>query len=441
MPRAPELPDDGPTRLPGQVSALIDLLDVWLDEHWDPQLDVATWWDLLARAGWAAPALPTAAGGRGATAEDAAAVGERLAERGVLGPPSGTAMAIILPTILEHGSDEQVAAFVPEILAGRSAWCLLLSEPNAGSDLAALTTAAHLDGDEWIVDGRKTWATGAHLADRALLLTRSDPSAARHRGLSALVIDLHQPDVEVRPMREMTGRALSNDVYLTGARVPAAAVLGEVGGGWAVVQTAVTAERRTVGGAHAATARPGSVAGDLDLRAGDLTTAPAPKARRPASAESPAALVERFTRTSDAARRAALRQDVARLHTLAEVARLTARRSEAAVAAGTELPGAANIAKLLASEIARQAAQLGLLAAGPTAMLHGYRSGQRTGLAAALADDADDREALTALVLSAPAVSLVGGVDRLQRDLLGERVLGLPKSPAPPAPPADPPAT
>ncbi len=431
----PELPGLAPTGLPVVVAALIDELDAWLDTHWDPALDVGSWWDLLARAGWSAAELPAVVGGRGASAEEAAAVRARLDERGVLGPPGGGGMAVLLPTIVEHGSAEQVAELVPAILSGREAWCLLLSEPDAGSDLAALTTAAQRDGDEWVVDGRKTWATGAHLADRALLLARSDPDAARHRGLTAYALDLHQPGVEVRPMREMTGRALSNDVFLNGVRLPLGAVLGDVGGGWNVVQTAVTAERRTVGGPHGATARPGGAAGDLGRPAGELVGSGRPTTRRAASpGEAPAALVQRVARATGATARAAVRQDAVRLHSLVEVTRLTARRADAAAATGSELPGAANMAKLLAGEIARQAAQLGLVAIGPDAMLHGYRSAARVDLAAALGDHGADREAVTALVLSAPAVSLVGGVDRLQRDLLGERVLGLPKSPAP-APP------
>ncbi|MFT3852107.1 MAG: acyl-CoA dehydrogenase family protein [Ilumatobacteraceae bacterium] len=404
------------------MAALIDELDAWLDEHWDPGLTVGEWWTRLAEGRWSAAQLPAAAGGRGLDDEQSRAVRERLAARSVLPPPGGTGMAIVLPTILEHGTSAQVAALVPDILSGRAAWCLLLSEPNAGSDLAALTTSATLDGDEWAIDGRKTWATGAHQADRALLLARSDPDTTRHRGLTALVLDLHQGGVEIRPMREMTGRALSNDVFIAGARLPADAVLGDVGGGWTVIQTTVTAERRSVGGAHGASARPGSVTGDLDRRAGDLVAPDRSPARREA-AEPPARLARRVTAPTDDR---VLRQQLMRLHTADEIAHWTAAR-----AATSELPGAANIAKLWAGEIARRSAQLAMTATSPAAMLHGYRSGQRAALADALGPSAADGQAVTDLVLNAPAVSLVGGVDRLQRDLLGERVLGLPKSPAP----------
>ncbi len=362
-----------------------DDLDAWLDAHWDPDLTVGAWWALLAEAGWTEPSA-------------------RFAERGVLGPPGGTAVMVVLPAIIEHATAAQSPELARPILEGRAAWCLLLSEPDAGTDLAALTTAAVRDGDEWVIDGRKTWATGAHLADRALLLARTGAADSRHRGLTAFVVDLRQPGVEIRPMREMTGRALSNDVFLTDVRVPAAAVLGEVGGGWAVVQTAVTAERRSVGGHRGATARPGT-AGDLDRRAGDFVGT-APRRRdddRPS--EAPAALAVRLASADPV-----LRQDAVRVHVAAEVARLTAARED--------VPGAANIAKLWAGMIVRAAADVTARALGAAATLHAYRR-----------PAGDDAATVTSLVLNAPSMSLVGGNDFVQRDQLAERILGLPKSP------------
>src|SRR4051812_39328651 len=193
-------------------------LDAWIDANWDPALSVAEWWERLGTAGWAAPTLPVAPYGRGASAEEAAAIAGRLAARGVLAAPGGAGIGVVAPTLAAHASPEQVESLLRPLVTGRQAWCLLFSEPAAGSDLAALTTSARADGDGWRLDGRKTWATGAHLADVAIVLARSDPASERHRGLTCFALSMDQgPAVEVRPMREMTGRALSNDVVLDGA--------------------------------------------------------------------------------------------------------------------------------------------------------------------------------------------------------------------------------
>ena len=173
------------------VSDLAEL-DAWIDEHWNPSVTVGGWWALLGAAGWAAPTLPPDRGGRGATSAEAEAIAARLAERGVLGPPAGAAMAIVAPTLAAHADAEQVDSLLRPIVTGRQAWCLLFSEPGAGTDLAALETTATPDGDGWRLDGRKTWATGAHLADMAIVLARTGPPGSRHRGLTCFALDMRQ---------------------------------------------------------------------------------------------------------------------------------------------------------------------------------------------------------------------------------------------------------
>ena len=393
-------------------------LDAWIDDHWDPAATVGAWWELLGAAGWAAPTLPPDRGGRGATVAQGEAIAARLAERGVLGPPAGTAMAIVAPTLTAHADARQVDSLLRPILTGRQAWCLLFSEPGAGTDLAALTTTATPDGDGWRLDGRKTWATGAHLADMAIVLARTGPPDSRHRGLTCFALDLRQrAGVEVRPMREMTGRALSNDVVLSGAWVPVEHVIGDVGDGWAVVNVALTSERRTVGQHRSSPAVAGTASGDLDRPAGEVVARP----RRARAAPRPPDAVARDV----AARRppaAAARQDLARLQSAVSAAQWTAARAAALEAIDRPLPGAANIAKLWAGEIARRSAAVALAALGGRGTLHAYDGPS--------VDDDDAAAQATAMALAAPAVSLVGGVDLVQRDLLGERVLGLPKSPA-----------
>ncbi len=397
-------------------------LDGWIDEHWDPALSVGAWWELLGGAGWAAPTLPRDRCGRGMTVAEGDAVAARLAERGVLGPPAGTGMAIVAPTLAAHADAApdggQVESLLRPIVTGRAAWCLLFSEPGAGTDLASLTTTATPDGDGWRLDGRKTWATGAHLADMAIVLARTGPADSRHRGLTCLALDMRQGEgIEVRPMREMTGRALSNDVALDGAWVPADRVIGDVGDGWAVVNVALTSERRTVGAHRSSPAIAGSRSGDLDRPAVEVVAA---RPRRARTTPLPPDTVAR--RVAGSPVDPALRQDLARLHIAVEVARWTAARAAALDAAGHPLPGAPNIAKLWAGEIARRSAAVGLTALGARGTLHAYDGPPP--------DDDEAATQATAMALAAPAVSLVGGVDLVQRDLLGERVLGLPKSPA-----------
>jgi alkylation response protein AidB-like acyl-CoA dehydrogenase len=157
----------------------------WAHEHWDPELTVADWWRRLADAGYAAPMLPDELGGRGYTRDLALAVSAGLAEVGVVGPPTGLGLMLAAPTIAAHGDDEQKRTLIPRILDGTDAWCQLFSEPGAGSDLAGLQTRAVRDGDEFVVSGQKVWTSGGQIADRGMLLARTEPDAPKHRSTRA----------------------------------------------------------------------------------------------------------------------------------------------------------------------------------------------------------------------------------------------------------------
>ncbi|HEU4840522.1 MAG TPA: acyl-CoA dehydrogenase family protein, partial [Ilumatobacteraceae bacterium] len=224
--------------------------------------------------------------------------------------------------------------------------------------------------------------------------------------------------VAVHPMREMTGRALSNDVVLGGAWVPADHVIGDVGDGWAIVNVALTSERRTVGEHRSSPAVAGTASGDLDRPAGEVVARP----RRARSTPRPPGAVARSVAAAHRPPSAVVRQDLARLHSAVSVAQWTAARAASLEGAGRPLPGAANIAKLWAGEIARRSAAVALAALGGRGTLHAYDG--------SVIDDDDAAAQATAMALAAPAVSLVGGVDLVQRDLLAERVLGLPRAPA-----------
>src|SRR5215204_1472807 len=155
------------------------------------------------------------------------------------------------PTVVTHGSDELKARLLRPMFTGEEAWCQLFSEPGAGSDLAGLACRAERDGDEWLISGQKVWNTLAHIADRGMLVTRTDPDVPKHKGLTYFAIDMHAPGVEVRPLRQMTGEAEFNEVYMTEVRVPDADRIGDVGEGWRVAMTTLMNERTTIGGGGA----------------------------------------------------------------------------------------------------------------------------------------------------------------------------------------------
>ena len=158
--------------------------------------------------------------GKGLGTDEAAVVHDERRRAGAFGPPSGIGVMMAGPTIVEHGTDEQREQFLPDMVSGREVWCQLFSEPGAGSDLAGLACRAVRDGDEWDVSGQKVWNTLAHLADRGMLVARTDPDAPKHKGLTYFALDMHAPGVEVRPLRQLTGEAEFNEVYMTEVRVP-----------------------------------------------------------------------------------------------------------------------------------------------------------------------------------------------------------------------------
>jgi alkylation response protein AidB-like acyl-CoA dehydrogenase len=373
----------------------------WVAANWDPDLPLAAWRARLADSGWGAPSWPSPFGGKDLPgwADEAAAAALREAD--AAGPPSGVGMGLAAPTILAQGPDALRERFLRPILTGAETWCQLFSEPGAGSDLAGLTTTARLDGDQWIVSGQKVWNTSAHHADFGLLLARTDWDAPKHKGITYLVLPMRQPGVEVRPLRQLNGHASFNEVFLAEARVPAHWVIGEVGGGWAGARMTLSYERRFAA-----------------MRGGSPVSGPG-RARDEARAEAAEAFAPYVWYPQRAGRpdlvahhvhddRPLVRQAAARLIAMQRASQYTAQRAAANQSAGGRPGPEGSIGKLALSNLARASAAAHTLVNG-------------------IGAEADP--VVKEVLLSVPAQSIAGGTDEIQRNILGESILGLPKEP------------
>ena len=231
-------------RDPGQLStshSFYDFDDIFVKEG-------KLWQRLIYEGGYAGITWPREFGGRGGTFVEQMIFKQEEAKFDVASSLFAVGIGMAGPTIIGHGTDEQRRRYLPAMLKGEEVWCQLFSEPGAGSDLASLSTRAVRDGDEWVVNGQKVWSSGAHHSDMGILLARTDPDAPKHRGITFFLLDMHSPGVEVRPLRQMTGGATFNEVFLTDVRVPAANVVGEVNRGWHATMTTLANERGSGGG-------------------------------------------------------------------------------------------------------------------------------------------------------------------------------------------------
>ena len=417
-----------------QSTDAVEEVTAWLEENWDPDLTVAEWWERLGLSGWAAPGLPENAYGKGLNRNDAVAVQNAIADFGALGAPGGLGLLLAAPTIATHGTQEQIDLYVRDIVTGQKAWCQLFSEPGAGSDLAGLQSKAIKDGEEWIVTGQKVWTSGGQVADLGMLIARSDPNVPKHQGITYFAIDMHQKGVEIRPLVEMTGHAMFNEVFMEEAIVPDSALIGGLNNGWAVANTTLMNERAGLGsgGGHAAAsaATPGTVVKDLAKRAGDFVSSDgAPKKRGGGGGGGMFAagykmLVE-LAKGNGKISEPSVRQDLMKLHTLNELGRFNSLRAKAAKAIGQDVPGLPNISKLSMSEIVRQQRDIGLRILGPYGTLHAYKVEDQGSLNEATGNPFTGM--VTGMALFAQAPPIYGGTDQVQRNIIGERVLGLPK--------------
>ncbi len=264
---ATTLPPDGGDATPVRPDPATELrrsLRSWLDDHLTPEvaqagqrspeesdLEVLREWNRqLADAGWAAPAWPVEHGGRAADIDEQLAYLEEMSAASAPGPVNVIGVSNIAPAIMAYGTDEQKARFLRPMLRGDEIWSQGMSEPDAGSDLASLRTAAVRDGDEFVLNGQKTWNSLGHMADWCQLYVRTDPTVAKHKGISCLLVDLSTPGIEVRPLRTITGDEPFAELFFTDARVPASTLLGPLHGGWTVAMTTLSYERAGVARLH-----------------------------------------------------------------------------------------------------------------------------------------------------------------------------------------------
>jgi alkylation response protein AidB-like acyl-CoA dehydrogenase len=405
---------------------ILDEFHEWLTLNWDPDLALRDWWARLAGSGWSQPHWPKGWYGRGLSRGDAAAVQRAVREFGAVTAPAGFGTGMAGPTLLDHGTDDQRSRHLPGIADGTDCFCQLFSEPNAGSDLAGLQCRAQLDGGEWVVNGQKVWTSGGQIANKAMLVARTDPSVPKHAGISYFIIDTTQPGVEMRPLREMTGRSYFNEVFLTDARVPVEDLVGGEGNGWAVANTTLAYERALSGGAEPGTgADPGPVAGNLDRRAGDFVPVRSAQSEAPALSRSMRLAALAASRGRD--RDPTVVDALMRLYALEQVNNLTSQRARALQASGRELPGLPNLAKMNQNHAIRLGRELTFSILGVEGTLHAYQ-----GSAVSTGDDgiaADEVAGLIDEALFAQGPPIYGGSDQIQRNIVGERVLGLPREP------------
>ena len=400
----------------GEISAADVRAEVkeWVAGSWDPEVTVEEWWRRLADSGYASPMLPEELGGKGYARDLAMAVNAELASHGVVGPPLGLGLMLAAPTIAAHGDDAQKARYIRRILDGTDAWCQLFSEPGAGSDLASLGTKAELDGDEYVITGQKVWTSGGQHADLGMLLARTNPDAPKHQGITYFAFDMHQPGVTVRPLREMTGRAMFNEVFIDEARVSVNDVIGGLNNGWAVANTTLMVERASIGSggnAGLGVALPGSMAGHLARRVGDFGVSTGGSNAGSVSGGT-VSMLRRVAESLGVSSDPIVRQGLAELHILTELNKLNVARSRSGQGR-TGVEG--NLAKLLLTHTLRRTREVANHIIGAQGMLWG--------------SSALSKGAIQELTVFSPGPAIYGGTDQIQRNITAERGLGLPKEP------------
>ena len=344
------------------------------------------WQAKLARDRWIAVHWPSEYGGRGASPVQVAIYNMEYARSRALQPVNRSGINLAGPTLLVAGTQAQQERYLPGILSGTELWCQLFSEPGAGSDLASLTTRADRDGDEYVVHGQKVWTTFAHVAQYGILLARTDPTAEQHRGISYFVVDMSTPGITVRPIKQMDGTAMFNEVFLDGLRIPAREIVGEENDGWRLAKVTLGNERVSLSGEGALWGRGPTADTVLDLVRGRGGVADP-----------------------------GVRQKLAALYIESEVLRLIRLRTVSAIMKGNEPGPETSVRKALADEHGQHVMALAVELAGTAGMLLDR------------GPFGEPDSTWSEGFLFSPALTIGGGTSEVQRNIIGERVLGLPR--------------
>ncbi len=373
-------------------------LDALLAEFDPKKVDDRTFRGARFDAGLAWVHFPKGHGGLGLRPELNRRIEERVRQAGAKAQdPASFFMALAGPTIVTHGSEDVKKRFLRPMFTGEELWCQLFSEPGAGSDFAGLGTKAIRDGDEWIINGQKVWNTLAHLADWGMLVTRTDPDAPKHKGMTYFALDMKAPGVEVRPLRQITGEAEFNEVYMTDARVPDAHRIGEVGEGWRAALTTLMNERTAIGGGGGGNAK----------RRGPIDEAIKIWESKPAEARSEGH-----------------KDQLMRLFCKSEALRLTNMRAAQAAKAGNPGPEG-SISKLMLADFNKKVTEFSIELMGADGMVGYDFSFRRPDSLSVDGSEGGVRHAF----LRVRANSIEGGTSEIMRNILGEQVLGLPGEP------------
>ena len=341
----------------------------------------------LSQAGLAGITFPEEYGGAGLSDAHQEIFNEVSVSWHLPTSPLSISHGMCLPMLNQFGTHEQKLRFMPDNISGKTIWCQLFSEPGAGSDVASLSTRAVLDGDQWVINGQKVWTSGAHYCDYGLVVARTDPSLPKHRGLTMFIVDMSDPAVEIRPLKQISGGSGFNEVFFTDLHIPKNFQLGELNQGWNLAISMLMFERVSIGAS-----------------AGGLNTDRSPD-------------LIRLAQESGQANDPIIRQKLTDLWIKEKIKGFIGQRIRDAVSAG-QVPGPeGSIAKLNGALIARLARDTSISLVK----------------AEAQAWDAENEngEQWANACLGAAGISIAGGTDEVQRNIIGERVLGLPKEPDP----------
>jgi alkylation response protein AidB-like acyl-CoA dehydrogenase len=340
------------------------------------------WQAVLYDEGWAGITWPKEFGGRGASAIEQIIFNQESSHFDVPGSVFAQGIGMAGPTLMAHGSQEQKDRFLRPMLRGEDLWCQLFSEPGAGSDLAGLATSAVRDGDEWVINGQKVWTSSAQYSDWGILLARTDPDVPKHRGITYFLVDMRSPGIDVRPLRQITGSAHFNEVFLTDVRIPDANRVGEAGDGWRITMTTLTSERTLIGG-------------NQSDRASEL--------------------IELARETGNAGD-LLIRQQLAQVYIRQQLITYLGWRTLSDISQGRQIGPFSSLAKLALSA---HLAHIGDLAL------------ELEGAAGMLMPESGDGNYWAQVFLGQWSSRIGGGTEQVQRNIIGERILGLPGEPRP----------